>query len=89
MYQIKKKINMKTIKKITGLAVIILFLSPLTQVMAQGGPPPPPDDSGGGDTPIGGAAPIGGGLIILSTLGLFYGGKKVYDLSKNKEEQPS
>ena len=74
---------MKTIKKITGLAILILFFAPLSLVMAQGnGPGAPPTEKGGGDQPIGGDAPIGGGLIILGTLGLAYGGKKVYDLRK-------
>ncbi len=79
-------IKMKTIKKIIGLAILILFFAPLTQVMAQGSPPPPPGDVGGGDTPIGGNAPIGTGLVILTTLGLAYGGKKVYDARQKLEE---
>ena len=77
---------MKTIKKITGLAIIILFFSPFAQVMAQPGSPPPAGE-GAGDEPIGGDAPIGGGLIILGTLGLAYGGKKVYDLRKKQKEE--
>jgi len=80
-------IKMKTIKKIIGLAILMLFFAPLTQVMAQGGPPPPPPgDPDGGDTPIGGNAPIGTGLVILSSLGLAYGGKKVYDARQKLEE---
>lgn len=79
-------IKMKTVKKIIGLAILILFFAPLTQVIAQGGPPPPPPDEVGGDTPIGGSAPIGTGLVILSTLGLAYGGKKVYDARQKLEE---
>ncbi len=77
---------MKTVKKIIGLAILILFFAPLTQVLAQGGPPPPPPGDTTGDTPIGGAAPIGTGLVILSTLGLAYGGKKVYDARQKLEE---
>ncbi len=79
---------MKTVKKIIGLAILILFFAPLTQVMAQGAPPPPPPpgDVGSGDAPIGGNAPIGAGLVILSTLGLAYGGKKVYDARQKLEE---
>ena len=77
---------MKTVKKIIGLAILILFFAPLTLVMAQGGPPPPPPGDVDGDTPIGGNAPIGTGLVILSTLGLAYGGKKVYDARQKLEE---
>ncbi len=76
---------MKTIKKITGLAILILFFAPLSVVMAQ--PGNPPGGEGAGDDPIGGDAPIGGGLIILGTLGLAYGGKKVYDLRKKQKEE--
>ncbi|MCF6170254.1 MAG: hypothetical protein L3J31_03165 [Bacteroidales bacterium] len=77
---------MKTFKKITGLLILILFLSPLAQLMAQG-PPPPPGGSGTGDEPIGGNAPIGSGLIILTALGIVYGGKKLYDLRKEAIEE--
>jgi hypothetical protein len=51
-------------------------------------PPPPPGASGaapgGGQTPVG--APIDGGLGILLALGLGYGGRKLYDARKTKEE---
>ena len=75
---------MKTINKTFRLAILILFLSPLAQVMAQ--PGPPPGGAGGSDEPIGGNAPIGSGLIILTALGLVYGGKKLYDLHKEAKE---
>ncbi len=78
---------MKTIKKITGLVILILFFAPLTQVMAQPGAPPADKNGTEGGTPIGGDAPIGGGLIILGTLGLAYGGKKIYDLRKKQKEE--
>ncbi len=74
-----KTINMKTIRKITGLAILILFIAPLSLVMAQNGPGDPPGGAGSGDHPVGGNAPIGGGIFLLTTLGLAYGGKKVYD----------
>jgi hypothetical protein len=79
-------IKMKTVKKIIGLAILVLFFAPLTQVMAQGPPAPPPGEAGNGDQPIGGNAPIGTGLVILSTLGLAYGGKKVFDARQKLEE---
>lgn len=39
-----------------------------------------------GDIPIGGGAPIGSGSFILIGLAAAYGGKKLYDFNKNKEE---
>ena len=85
MNKILKIINMKTIKKIFVLAVILLFFVPLTQVMAQ--PGTPPEGVGSGDEPIGGGgAPIGGGSLILMGLAVAYGGKKVFDIRKCKEE---
>lgn len=48
-----------------------------------------PEDPGGepvGDPPLGGGAPLSGGTVILIILGAAYGGKKVYDLSKEKTE---
>ncbi len=84
MYKILKTINVKTIKKITGLAILILSFAPLSLVMAQ--PGDPPGGSGSGDQPVGGNAPIGGGVLILTTLGLAYGGKKVYDARRKAEK---
>ena len=74
---------MKTIKKITGLAILILFFAPLSQVLAQ---PDPPPQNGDGDVPIGGNAPISGGSIILIGLAAAYGGKKVYDARRKAEK---
>ncbi len=88
MIKILKIINMKAIRKIFAVTFIIFFFIPLSQIFAQGGGPTgPPGGSGGGDTPIGGGAPIGGGSLILIGLAAAYGGKKVFDLRKNKEEE--
>jgi len=61
--------------------------------LSQTAPPPPPggssgagDGTGGDDTSRTGA-PIGGGLFILLGLGAAYGGKKLYDLRKEKLEE--
>ncbi len=57
---------------------------------ASSQPPPPPTSGGGSGT--GGTsgqrtgAPIGGGLFILLGLATAYGGKKIYDLRKEKLE---
>ena len=65
-------------KKITLLLAssLIFTLSPLFTTNVLGDQPP---DPGGGPTgePVGGA-PIGSGLVILVSLGLAYGAKKVY-----------
>ena len=42
----------------------------------------PPDPGGGGpgsgDQPVGGGAPLSGGLVMLISMGVAYGFKKVY-----------
>jgi hypothetical protein len=37
---------------------------------------------GAGSAPVGGAAPIGGGLIILLSLAIGYGARKIYNARK-------
>ena len=46
-----------------------------------------PSDPGDGGTPLGGGAPIAGGTFILMGLAAAYGGKKVYDLYKDNQEE--
>ncbi len=43
----------------------------------------PPGPGGGQDEPMG--IPIDGGLSILLAAGAAYGGKKIYDMSKDDE----
>ncbi len=50
-------------------------------------PPPPPPGHGSTGNQTGGNAPIGGGLFILIGLGAAYGGKKLYDMKKEKLEE--
>ena len=69
--------------------IAILYIT-IEQLVAQ--PPPPPTNSGsssgGGQSgAVGGSAPIGGGLFILLSLGVAYGGKKIYDLRKEELEE--
>jgi hypothetical protein len=82
---------MKSINKVLTVAAIILVSLSLS---AQS--PPPPNNGGGGSTaaPSGvdntvgsNAAPIGGGIFILLGLGAAYGGKKLYNLRKEKLEE--
>jgi hypothetical protein len=50
-------------------------------------PPPPPTGAGHGATgnQNGGSAPVGGGMFILLGLGIAYGGRKIYRLFANNE----
>ena len=65
-------------KTIVTLLVIIALITS-TNLFSQA-PPPPPSHGNTGNVP-GGNAPIGGGLFILLSLGVVYGGKKIFDLS--------
>ena len=56
-----------------------------SQLLAQGPPNPPGDPSAGGG-PVGGSAPLTGGIGILLALGAAYGGKKVYQHWKDRQE---
>lgn len=64
---------------------LIIALSPvfISDVFADQPEPPDPGGGPGGD-PVGGGSPVGGGLIILATLGVAYGVKKIYDF-RNSE----
>ncbi len=81
---------MKSLKKIATVAAVSLITISLS---AQS--PPPPNNGGGssssapsgsGNT-VGGNAPIASGLFILLGLGAAYGGRKLYDLRKEKLEE--
>ena len=76
---------MKTLTKILLIA-IITFATISSEVFAQLPPPPPPGHGSTGNQ-TGGNAPIGGGLFILIGLGAAYGGKKLYDRSKDNLEE--
>lgn len=75
----KKKIYSALI--ITSFVVLPLFS------IADTGPGNPPVGPGTGDVPIGGGAPIGGGSLILMGLAVAYGGKKLYQMKKEKLEE--
>ncbi len=72
-------------KTIITLLIIIASVT-TTNLLAQVPPPPPPDHGQTGNQ-SGGNAPIGGGLFILIGLGAAYGGKKLYDLNREKLEE--
>jgi hypothetical protein len=77
--KIKKIIQMK--KAIQILVILFVILVPVI-LPAQ---PLPYDEGIGGGTggaPTGGGAPIGGGLLIMLSLALGYGAKKIYSIRK-------
>jgi len=73
-------------KIITTALIVISLLIGINQLTAQVPPPPPPDHGSTGNQ-NGGNAPIGSGILILIGLGAAYGGKKVYDMRKEKLEE--
>jgi hypothetical protein len=75
-----------SLKTLLFLLVLLVFNN--LELFAAGPPGPP----GGGGGPPGGCwppstcIPIDGGLSFLLLAGVAYGGKKVYDISKDKEK---
>ncbi|NQU33518.1 MAG: hypothetical protein HQ521_09810 [Bacteroidetes bacterium] len=69
------------------LVAILLFvgLSHSEFIYSQVPDPPSGHGSSSNESP-GGGAPIGGGLFILVSLGIAYGGKKMYDIRKEELE---
>ena len=71
-------------QKLLSVLITACFLSLSASVFAQpSGPPGPPDGPPCGG-PFGPACPIDGGVSLLIAAGLAYGGKKTYDISRNK-----
>jgi len=80
----------KTLNNILKTFIIVLILSITYSLGAQ--PPSTPPGGASGDgldsaNSQGGRAPIGSGLLVLLSLGAAYGGKKLYDLRKEKLEE--
>jgi hypothetical protein len=69
---------MKKVIQILAIALVMLIPVILT---AQ---PLPGSEAGGGagSAPAGGGAPIGGGLLIMLSLAIGYGAKKIYSIRK-------
>lgn len=79
----------KTIMKTLMTLAFTLLMGTLAYTQA---PPPPPAGGHGQGTnqsPSGGGAPIGSGIGILLALGAAYGGSKIYNFWKQKEELDS
>jgi hypothetical protein len=68
-------------KAILIIAILLVILVPV--ILTAQPFPPEPYSGGTGANPVGGGgAPIGGGLIILLSLAIGYGTKKIYDIRK-------
>jgi hypothetical protein len=68
-------------KVIQILAILFVILVPVI-LTAQPLPYDTGIGGGAGPAPTGGGAPIGGGLLILLSLAVGYGTKKIYDIRK-------
>jgi hypothetical protein len=68
-------------KVIQILAILFVILVPVI-LSAQPQPWDPTVGGGEGLNPVGGGAPIGGGLLILLSLAIGYGSKKIYEARK-------
>ena len=79
-----------TLQQVRKIILISLFALFSIVAFAQNPPPPPGGGSGSQNNSgneLGGNAHLGGGLLILLTLGLAYGGKRLYDLRKEQKEE--
>ena len=73
----------RTVKRITALAVVMLSFGVMGAIAQPTGPPGPP--GGGGGTPPcwpPPCIPVDGGASLLIAAGIAFGAKKVYDLNK-------
>ena len=69
---------MKDITKALVTIMIGIVLSFNVQNVFADTPPDPGGGPGSGDLPVGGGAPLSGGLVMLISMGVAYGFKKVY-----------
>ncbi len=76
--------NLMRITKLV-LITIVLFLALSGIDVFAAGPPGPPGGGGGPSCWPPPCVPIDGGISYLLALGVIYGGKKVYDISKKAE----
>jgi hypothetical protein len=75
---------MKNIKLlITGLFILFFNLC----LVAQNPPNPPGEHGSDENQSPGGNASLAAGTLILIGLGALYGGKKIYDLRKNHQDE--
>jgi hypothetical protein len=75
----------RIIKHIVIISILVCLPAFIFNIYADQ-PPDPGGGPGGGDPPVGGGSPIGGGLLMMLTLGLVYGAKKVLTTRKKLME---
>jgi len=73
-------------KVILNLILVGLLIIVPVIIVSASAPPPPPPGPGTGELPIGGTAPIGSGLVMLISMGMAYGARKIYNARKRLEE---
>lgn len=77
---------MKQLSYFIYTLLFLIALSIVNNTFAAGPPGPPGGGSGGPPCWPPPCVPIDGGLSFLLLAGAAYGGKKVYDISKDKEK---
>jgi hypothetical protein len=78
---------MKKSLKVIAISIMIAGSTLFTTNVIADNPPLPPENHGSnGNSPPGGCAPVGGGLVLLVTLGLGYGARKVYKMRRKLTE---
>ncbi len=78
--------KIKTLKKII-LSLIFVFAVSFSFAQITSPSDPPRGGPSEGDPPVGGGAPIGSGVVIMLAAGVVYGGKKMYSLMEENEEE--
>lgn len=84
MFAIVMKIK-EFIKKNAYTILLLLLVSFFSLDIQAAGPPGPPGGGGGPGCWPPPCVPIDGGLSLLLLAGVAYGGKKTYDISKDKK----
>ncbi len=73
-------------KQFKTLMIALVFSLFAYNGFAQVPPPPPNGGHGQSGNQNGGSAPIGGGMFILLGLGAAYGGRKLYRMFDNNND---
>ena len=78
---------MKNIIKTLAFVALLLCAIFITKTTKAADPAPPPPAGHGATGNQAPGAPIDGGLGILLAMGAAYGGRKIYQIRKKKEEE--
>lgn len=85
------KIIQNTIRKSKKIIFAFLITTLSIGAFAQDPPPPPGEDGGGNpadsNNQLGGAAHVGGGVFILLSLAIAYGGRHLYIVQSQKDKK--